>query len=212
MVECKVKTGKKGGMTALELIITLVLLMALVSLAMAGYQRYRDHTAMLVDETNQKVLQAAVKLYAYDNNALPGSLSELRSKDLGRAYAEVTKGGKPYTILTYLKESLGIVEMAEAVVLPGKYYNSDINILTCPSDPTPPAKGGVSYALAPGWVNRPLRDLLSPDHADEPLILEADDVRGGVVYRHGFFHEISVHTTVRGERRKQEKDLFRRRR
>ena len=199
-------------MTALELIVCLVLLMALVSLAMAGYQKYRDRGAMLVDETNQKVLQAAVKIYAYDNNALPGSLSELRPQDLSRAYARVMQDTRPYTVLTYLQESMGVVEVAEAVPLPGKYYNNDEGILTCPSDPTPPAKGGVSYALAAGWANRPLRDLLSPDHAEEPLIVEADDTRGAVVYRHGVFHELSVQTTVRGERRKQEKDLFRRRR
>lgn len=200
---------RAGGISLIEIIACLVCLIVLASFAVAGYQRYRDRTAMLVDETNQKVLQAAVKLYAYDTAALPGSLSDLSPGHLSRAYALVTEGKPPYTFLAFLRESVG-VGVAEAVPLPGKYYNHDLNVITCPSDPTPPAKGGYSYALSAGWANRPFKDLLDPRNADEDLIVESDlpvartDAAGGqVAYRHGR-GRLTVSTTVRGEHTRRE--------
>lgn len=199
---------REGGISLIEIIACLVCLIVLVSFAVAGYQRYRDRTAMLMDETNQKVLQAAVKLYAYDTGALPGTLSELSPEQLSRAYALVTDGKRPTTVLVFLWESVGAA-MAEAVPLPGKYYNNDLNAITCPSDPTPPAKGGYSYALSTGWVNRPFKDLLDPRNADEDLIVESDlpvartdDAGGQVAYRHGR-GRLTVSTSVRGEHRRR---------
>lgn len=194
---------KNRGITVIELIVGIVVLTILVSFAMVGYQQYKDRSAMLVDETNQKVLQAAVKLYAYDTNALPGSLSELRPSDLRRAYALVTKGKRPYTLLAYLQEQMGMFDIAEAAPLPGKYYNDDMGTLTCPMDPTPPSKGGVSYVLASGWEKRTLSDLLLPANADDPLIVEADDkVTKEVVFRHGQ-GTLTVETTAKGYHRRR---------
>lgn len=169
----------------LELLAAVVVLAIVASMALASYQGYRDRAAMLVDETNQKVLQAALKLYAYDTNALPGSLSQLRSGDIERAYALVTEGKERYTMWAALSEWLS-GEIAEAQILPGRYYNNDQRVLTCPSDPTPPSRGGISYAIAPGWENRSLQDLLDSGNSDQELIIEADDPAGKeVVYRHG---------------------------
>ncbi len=193
----------KRGFTAIELIVAVVIMTIIISLSMVGYQRYRDRTAMLVDETNQKVLQAAVKLYAYDSNALPGSLSELKSGDLRRAYAVVMEGKRPYTFLAFLKEQVGLFDIAEAAPLPGRYYNDDENLLTCPSDPTPPSEGGISYALASGWENRPLSALLDPGSADTPLIVEADESQtAAVVFRHDR-GTLTVQTTVKGDNRRK---------
>ncbi len=195
--------SRNRGFTAIELIAAVVIMTVLVSLSMAGYQRYRDKTAMLVDETNQKVLQAAVKLYAYDNNALPGSLSRLRGADLHRAYAEVTGGKRPYTFLAFLQENLGLLDIAEAAPLPGKYYNNEESILTCPEDPTPPSEGGVSYALASGWEGKPLSALLDPRNAEVPLIIEADvKTNAPAVFRHGQ-GTLTVQTTVKGDVKKK---------
>ena len=195
----KKPVSRTSGFTAMEMIIAIVIMTVILSLSMAGYQRYRDRAAMLVDETNQKVLQAAVKLYAYDNNALPGSLSELRREDLHRAYASVVEGKRPYTFLAFLQENLGLFDIAEAAPLPSRYYNEDENLLTCPGDPTPPSEGGVSYALPSQWENSPLSALLDPRNADAPLIVEADEAQNAkVVFRHGQ-GTLTVQTTVKGD-------------
>ena len=189
------KNGAGKGFTILELLVGFVVLAILASLAVAGYQGYRDRAAMLVDETNQKVLVAAVKLYAYDNNALPGSLSRLRPQDLERAYAQVTEGKRPYTVFAYLQECVGL-SVAEAEMLPPKYYNQDTQVLTCPSDPTPPATGGKSYEMVAGTANQPLSWLLDPANESQDLIEESDGA--GPAYRHGG-NSICVVTKVRGD-------------
>ena len=67
----------RRAFTILELMVTVALLTVLVSMALVGYQGYRDRVAMQVDEANLGVLHAAVKLYAYDHNTLPASLNAL---------------------------------------------------------------------------------------------------------------------------------------
>ncbi len=192
-----------SAFTVAEILIGIVILTILVSMATLGYQGYRDRAAMLVDETNQKILQAAVKLYAYDNNALPASLSELRPGDVQRAYALVTNGKERYTLLAHLKEFVrgGV---AHAQVLGARYYNNDAKVLDCLSDPTPHSRGGVSYALAEGWAGAPLSRFQEPTYMDDLLIVESD-VRNpsgsaNLAYRHGLFlRRASVGMTASGE-------------
>ena len=170
--------------TIMELMVAVVILTIIVSISSVGYAQYRDKAAMLVDETNQKVLLAAVKLFAYDTNALPGSLSQLRSRDVERAYAQVTDGKKPYTLLAFLQERVGLFDIAEAVPLPDKYFGGGQlteaqkqKLLTCPVDSTPPSLGGYSYGLTGGLTgaaNKPLSWLLDPANAGLPVIVESD--------------------------------------
>jgi len=173
--------------TIVELMVAVVILTIIVSISSVGYAGYRDKAAMLVDETNQKVLLAAVKLFAYDTNALPGSLSQLRSRDVERAYAQVTDGKRPYTFLAFLQEQVGLFDIAEAVPLPKEYFGAGQlteaqrwKLLTCPVDDTPPSKGGHSYGLTggppegPGAANKPLSWLLNPANAGLTVIVESD--------------------------------------
>ena len=183
---------RKRAFTIMELMVAVVILTIVVSMASVGYAQYRDKVAMLVDETNQKVLLAAVKLYAYDTNALPGSLSQLRPRDVERAYAQVTDGKRPYTLLAFLQEQVGLFNIAEAAViaspggpLPDKYFGGGQvtqaqkwKLLTCPMDPTPPSAGGVSYGLHADAANKPLSWLLDPGNANlsawQNCIVESD--------------------------------------
>ena len=165
----------RRGFTVIELVVAVLVMLALVSFSVAGFQRYRDRAAMLVDETNQKVLLAAVKLYAYDNNALPGSLSQLRHNHLERAYALITEGKRPYTFLAFLEERLGLLDIAEAVPLPSRYLGDNPQkILTCPMDLTPPSEGGVSYGMHKDAANKPLSWLLNPANASRTCLGESD--------------------------------------
>jgi len=163
---------KSKAFTVLELMVAVMILTVVVSLASVGYGKYKDKAAMLVDETNEKVLLAAVKLYAYDTNALPGSLSQLRTRDLERAYAQVTEGKRPYTFFAFLQENLGLLNIAEAVppALPSRYLGDNpAKVLKCPVDPTPP-----SYGIHAGAANKPLSWLLNSANAGATVIVESD--------------------------------------
>lgn len=175
----------RTGFTMIELMIAAVVLLILSSVAVAGYQGYRDRAAMLVDETNQKVLAAAFKLYAYDNNATPGSLSQLQPQHLERAFALVTGGKRHYTVFAYLKEWMG-AGVAEAETLPPKYYNNNPRVLACPMDKTPP-----SYVIVPAWSGRPLSEFLAADGSQR--LIEEDRSRP----RHAGGSTI-VFTTING--------------
>lgn len=197
--------GKKA-FTMLELMATLVILSLLTAFSVASYRRYQDHAAVLTDQTNQKVLAAAAKLYAYDNNALPGSLSQLRPEDLRRAYALVTAGKRSYTFLAYLKEMWG-GEIAEAVPLPPRYYNSDLRVIICPSDPTPPSSltdnQHRSYGIHPDAAGKSLSWLINPDNAKNILVWETKDDGKTPEARHNG-GKLVVSTTVSGKHPRDE--------
>lgn len=202
------KVSEKRGFTLLEILVAVVVLTVLTSTAVVVYQGYRDRVAMMVDETNQKVLQAAAKLYAYDNNALPGSLSDLRPVQLRRAYALVQRGKHPYTLLTHLgatwRSWVG-VGVAEAHFIPARYYSWSLETITCPSDSTPPTsfdsqgdpQGGMSYGVEPGAAGKPLSWLLDPSQAGVALIIETEDGGRTQAFRHEN-GSTAVLTTVSG--------------
>lgn len=181
------RRSRWSAFTLLELMVTIVVISVLVSMAMVGYSGYRDRTAMLVDETNQKVILAAAKLYAYDNRFLPGNLSQLQPEHLERAYAMVTEGKQPYTLWAFLLEHAGLEEVAEAQTLldpptPINYLGANpLKVLTCPLDTTPPGLGQAgprSYDMtqgANGAAGKPLSWLLDPLNGDRNVIIETDD-------------------------------------
>ena len=182
------RRDKRSGFSMMELMVAAVVLAILGSVAVVGYQGYRDRAAMMVDDTNQRVLAAAVKLYAYDNSALPASLSELRPEHLERAFALVTEGKRPHTILAFLREHIG-VGIAEAVVLPPRYYNNDAGVLACPLDST-----RQSYEIAAAFREVSLQVLLAAD-GSQPLIREVSARHEGGTTR--------VITTVNGSRQRE---------
>lgn len=178
--------GRSRAFTILELMAAVLILTVIVAISSVGYAGYRDKAAMLVDETNQKVLLAAVKLYAYDTNALPGSLSQLRSRDVERAYAQVTDGKRPYTLLAFLQEQVGLFDIAEAAPL-DKYLGGTPQqikkILTCPLDEK--ADSGKSYGLPAEVGGQPLSWLLDSRNADVPLITEVAGSEGTALRHEG---------------------------
>jgi type II secretory pathway pseudopilin PulG len=194
------------GFTSLELMVVILIAAILAAVAMTSYQGYRDRAAMLVDETNQRILQAAVKLYAYDHNALPASLSQLRSSDLRRAYALVTLGKEPLTFLAHLREKVGLKSAFAHTGAPGPLhsdlYQNNGRILVCPGD----RNGGVSYQINSAFAGASLATLLLPANGGSVLIFESDTAGNGAdlstrVSRHGG-GTLSVETTVGGERRR----------
>lgn len=169
--------------TLLELLVAVVILAILASMSVAGLTRYRDRADVLVCATNERVQAAATKLSTYDNNSLPGELSDLKPEYLERAYAQLMEETRPYTVLAFLQEWIG-EGTAEAYILDSKYLGPNpLKTLTCPADRTPPP-GGNSYAMNAAAANQPLSFLNDPANAGLPLVFESDD---GVnpSYRHG---------------------------
>lgn len=206
---------KRKAFTLLELLVWVVIASVIAAFSMAGYQGYRDRANMLVDETNQQVLYAAVKLYAYDNNALPGSLSDLPISDMRRAYALVSEGKRPYNLLAYLGaqwRQLWGQRTAWAQFLPARYYNRELTTITCPSDDTPPTGfdvdgrpvGGTSYEINAALAHATLAEFLNPANAGIVLIFESDATSAdgaevdNEVFRHGR-GKVAVRTAANGE-------------
>lgn len=162
------------GFTVMELLLAVMIVTIIVAMSTVGFTQYRDKAAMLVDETNQKVLLAAVKLFAYDTNALPGSLGELRPQDIERAYVQVFEGKRPYTFFVFLQENLGWVDIAEAHPpnLPDRYLGENPGrIRVCPVDRT---AEGISYGIHTNAAHQPLSWLLDPANAARTVLGESD--------------------------------------
>ncbi|MBI3317558.1 MAG: type II secretion system protein [Candidatus Omnitrophica bacterium] len=185
-----------------ELLILMVVLGVIASMAVASVQGYQDRTAMLIDETNQKMLFEAVKIHAIDTGTVAGTLSQLRPDDLEKAYVRVMERGRPYTFFAFLMDPLG-VGTAEAEPLPSKYYNHDKKVLTCPVDPHNPLRGdGVSYAINGEFRGKPLSFLLRPENGTKDLIYECADDGNSQEFRHEG-RKVSIVTTADGKHQKR---------
>jgi len=193
--------------TLIEMLVAVVVLSIISAGSVASYQGYRDRTAMLVDETNQKILAAATIAHTIETGTVAGTLAELRPSDLERAYALVIDGHPRYTFLAFLQESFG-VPVAEAVPLPGQYYSNKKAVLSCPSDPTTPANGkGISYTVNT-TVFKTAADIQNSANDGQPLIIECED-NHVVEYRHhdGIFapKTIAVRTLLNGKQERHKK-------
>lgn len=204
--------------TLVETLMAVVVLTVLAAIAVSVYTGYRDRVAIMVDETNQKILQAAVKIAAASTGSVAGSLSELAPEDVGKAYAGVMRGRRPYTLLAYVaefwKEAYGGDVAHADTFLPPQYYNKNLKVITCPSDQTPPkgfdAKGrpfgGVSYAINKKFRGKPYSFLGSPENADEALVYEVEEGPGEKEeFRHQKGH-LSVRISVSGKPVRKDKN------
>lgn len=141
----KIKMGT-SSFTLVEILIVVVVLTALVTFALAGYSKAVDNINGLKCQNNLLILHTATELYAQDHDdALPASLSSVwpAYKDRALAKLKLDLEKKGWTANAYADEF-------------SRYYASNIDVVTCPSDPTPPSKGGTSYAIntsaAPGEI------------------------------------------------------------
>ena len=155
--------------TLLELLVAVIVISILASMAMVGYRGYQDRVAIMVDETNQKILQIAVRMQAIDTGSIAGSLARVNPEYLDRAYAKYMEGKPTYTMLAYAKEVLG-VPVAEAVPLQIRYLTGQGDLrrlLTCPVGPTFPA-----YGVNPDVSCAGVAWMLRPVNQGVPLIIE----------------------------------------
>jgi general secretion pathway protein G len=81
------------GMTVIELMISVMILVVLVSIAASGYQNYRERIRVAQAITDIGSMSVQLKHYALDNQALPASLAEI---GLG---TKLDPWGRPYFYL-----------------------------------------------------------------------------------------------------------------
>lgn len=213
------RQATQRAFSLLETLFAVLVITIVAALAIVNYQGYRDRVAMLVDETNQKILAAAVKVAAANSGSVAGSLGELTPEDLNRAYALVSEGKRPYTLLAYVAEFWGDTygsDVAHAdTFLPPRYYNKDLKVITCPSDETHPKGfdvngrpfGGVSYAISKKLRGKPYSALNSPVNAGKALLYEvAEGPQEKEEHRH-LGGRFSVRTSVSGKHTRKDKDV-----
>ena len=88
----------KKSLTLLNLLIAIVVLAILTTIASPLYLNAVENAKAKVCATNLKTLKMAVEAYGLENSALPGSLSQLRPKDIKKAWAKVFKEENPFII------------------------------------------------------------------------------------------------------------------
>jgi len=161
---------KLKGFTLTEILIVVVIIGVLTSMSLwiggGTLQRSRSRQC----ELNLKVLRAAVIQYTYDYDALPGTLGEVWPEYRERAIAQLMEEGVDFGrqegfIQRLVSRFLG----GSAEAQPLRDYGVDMNILTCPSDKTPPP-GGTSYAINVAAIGQPLSAL-----AEDMLIIAECD-------------------------------------
>ena len=212
------KREENRAFSLLEILVTVAIVAVLASTAIVSYLGYKERVDEMTDETNQLILQTALKIYATDTGTVAGTISKIPHRDIERACAMVTEGKKPYTMMVYLSErgqELWGGSTAEAAsgqgntFLPSKYYNNDLKVITCPRDATPPTGfdpstgqplGGTSYAIRDTFQNQPSSVLTNALPGAE-LIIESDSTDGtpgSEAYRHRGGTE-SIATQVDGK-------------
>ena len=136
----------KKGFTLLELLVVLTVLLILSSFGMYLYHRSLAYAKDTVCETNLRALQESIILYSAENDALPGTLGQLKLEHLEKGYAKAMEDRgwliKACTFLIKLDAS----DHAYAQFLTYdnlKKYGAAKETFHCPAD----HNGGASYGM-----------------------------------------------------------------
>ena len=136
----------KKGFTLLELLVVLTVLLILSSFGMYLYHRSLAYAKDTVCQTNLRALQESIILYTADNDALPGTLGELKLHHLEKGYAKAMEGRrwliKACTLL--IKYDASDHAYAQFLTYENlKKYGATEKIFHCPGD----HNGGASYGI-----------------------------------------------------------------
>jgi len=134
---------KTASFTLIEILIAMVILAVLASISLATFQKTVSENKERVCKQNLKVLEAAIDIYAVENDALPDTLAKLEPRYIHLAYQKILGNRSENRFIAYLKDALGL-RPALAVPLPEKYYGYNKKALKCPADTSADA---VSYGI-----------------------------------------------------------------
>ncbi|NNG07710.1 MAG: prepilin-type N-terminal cleavage/methylation domain-containing protein [Desulfobacteraceae bacterium] len=136
----------KKGFTLLELLVVLTVLLILSSFGMYLYHRSLAYAKDTVCETNLRALQESIILYSAENDALPGTLGQLKLEHLEKGYAKAMEARgwliKASTLL--IKFDASSYAYAQFLTYENlKRYGATEEIFHCPGD----HNGGASYGI-----------------------------------------------------------------
>jgi prepilin-type N-terminal cleavage/methylation domain-containing protein len=136
----------RKGFTLLELLVVLTVLLILSSFGMYLYHRSLAYAKDTVCETNLRALQESIILYSAENDALPGTLGQLKLEHLEKGYAKAMEDGgwliKASTLL--IKFDASSYAYAQFLTYENlKKYGATEEIFHCPGD----HNGGASYGI-----------------------------------------------------------------
>jgi len=136
----------KNGFTLLELLVVLTILLILSSFGMYLYHRSLAYAKDTVCQTNLRALQESLILYTADNDALPGTLGDLKLDHLEKGYAKAMEGRRWLVKACTLLIKFDTSDHAYAAFLTYenlKKYGATERIFHCPGD----RNGGASYGI-----------------------------------------------------------------
>lgn len=138
--------GVKKGFTLLELLVVLTVLLILSSFGMYLYQRSLAYAKGTVCQTNLRALQESIILYTAENDALPGTLGELKLEHLEKGYAKAMedRGWLVKASTFFIKFDASNHAYAQFLTYENlKEYGVTEEIFHCPAD----HNGGASYGI-----------------------------------------------------------------
>jgi prepilin-type N-terminal cleavage/methylation domain-containing protein len=136
----------KKGFTLLELLVVLTVLLILSSFGMYLYHRSLAYAKDTVCQTNLRALQESIIFYSAENDALPGTLGELKLDHLEKGYAKAMEGRRWLVKACSLLIKFDASDHAYAAFLTYenlKKYGATEKIFHCPGD----HNGGASYGI-----------------------------------------------------------------
>ncbi|MGD8226974.1 MAG: prepilin-type N-terminal cleavage/methylation domain-containing protein [Desulfobacteraceae bacterium] len=136
----------KKGFTLLELLVVLTILLILSSVGMYLYHRSLAYAKDTVCQTNLRALQESVIFYTAENEALPGTLGDLKLDHVEKGYAKAMEGRRWLVKACTLLIKLDASDHAYAHFLTYenlKKYGATEKIFHCPGD----HNGGASYGI-----------------------------------------------------------------
>src|SRR5262245_8942141 len=95
----RVRSFAVRGMTIIELMVSVLIVMVVAALAMSGYQNYRERIRVSQAVTEIAAMSVQIKHYMLDNQAPPASLADL---GLG---GKLDPWGRPYYYLDLTAQS-----------------------------------------------------------------------------------------------------------
>jgi len=145
---------RRTGFTLMEVLAVIIVIGVLSTVGYVNYENTVEDSKAKISRANMEALNTALNIYIIENDQIPGDLTQLPSKYINDAYAQVIKREGAWKMkLAYfiagLKErNLAYAETAKSYML-NKLAKGDMQLITDPADPTPPSscEACVSYGL-----------------------------------------------------------------